>query len=112
MSPIADGSVKTTWKEEIGSSSASRAAIHWRAAAPLHFGQCRLRQQLSENSANAVDKVSARRGRVDAGIDSALGSAGARLFFTPNWSLLAKFDGDFASGSRTHAGSGTLRYTW
>jgi uncharacterized protein with beta-barrel porin domain len=44
--------------------------------------------------------------------DSALTSAGAELFFTPNWSLLAKFDGEFASGSQLYAGSGTLRYTW
>lgn len=44
--------------------------------------------------------------------DSALASAGAQLFFTPSWSLLAKFDGEFASGSQTYAGSGTLRYTW
>ena len=27
-------------------------------------------------------------------------------------SLLAKFDGEFAPGSQTYAGSGTLRYTW
>src|ERR1051326_1087107 len=44
--------------------------------------------------------------------DSALTSAGAELFFTPNWSLLAKFDGEFAKGSQTYAGTGTLRYTW
>jgi outer membrane autotransporter protein len=44
--------------------------------------------------------------------DSALTSAAAELFFTPNWSFLAKFDGEFASGSQTYAGSGTLRYTW
>jgi uncharacterized protein with beta-barrel porin domain len=44
--------------------------------------------------------------------DSALASAGAQLFFTPNWSLLAKFDGDFADGSQLYAGSGTLRYSW
>jgi uncharacterized protein with beta-barrel porin domain len=44
--------------------------------------------------------------------NSALTSAGAELFFTPNWSLLAKFDGEFASGAQTYAGSGTLRYTW
>ncbi|MGH6674254.1 MAG: autotransporter outer membrane beta-barrel domain-containing protein [Xanthobacteraceae bacterium] len=44
--------------------------------------------------------------------DSALTSAGAQLFFTPNWSLLAKFDGEFAGGSQLYAGSGTLRYTW
>jgi hypothetical protein len=34
------------------------------------------------------------------------------LFFTPNWSLLAKFDGEFADGYQLYAGSGTLRYTW
>jgi uncharacterized protein with beta-barrel porin domain len=44
--------------------------------------------------------------------DSALTSAGAQLFFTPNWSFLAKFDGEFASGSQLYAGTGTLRYTW
>ena len=44
--------------------------------------------------------------------DSALASAGAQFFFTPNWSFLAKFDGEFASGSQVYAGSGTLRYTW
>jgi len=44
--------------------------------------------------------------------DSALTSAGAELFFTPNLSLLAKFDGEFANGSQTYAGTGTLRYTW
>jgi hypothetical protein len=26
--------------------------------------------------------------------------------------LLLKFDGEFASGSLTYGGSGTLRYTW
>jgi hypothetical protein len=44
--------------------------------------------------------------------NSALTSAGAQLFFTPSWSLLAKFDGEFAPGSQTYAGSGTLRYSW
>ena len=44
--------------------------------------------------------------------DSALTSAGAELFFTPRWSLLVKFDGDFAPTSQTYAGSGTLRYVW
>jgi hypothetical protein len=46
MSPIAAGRVNTTWKYGTGKSSAARAAIHWRAAAPWHFGQCRLRQLL------------------------------------------------------------------
>ncbi len=44
--------------------------------------------------------------------NSALASAGAELFLASNWTLLAKFDGEFANGSQTYAGSGTLRYTW
>src|ERR1700677_1200756 len=43
---------------------------------------------------------------------SALTSAGAELFITPRLTLLAKFDGAFAAGSRTYTGTGTLRYTW
>jgi uncharacterized protein with beta-barrel porin domain len=44
--------------------------------------------------------------------DSALTTASAQLFFTPNWSVLVKFDGEFASSSQVYAGTGTLRYTW
>jgi uncharacterized protein with beta-barrel porin domain len=44
--------------------------------------------------------------------DSALTSAGAQLFLSANWSLIAKFDGESAPGSQTYAGTGTLRYTW
>jgi autotransporter-associated beta strand protein/YVTN family beta-propeller protein len=44
--------------------------------------------------------------------DSALASAGAELHVTPNWSLAAKFDGEFAARSQTYAGTGTVRYTW
>ena len=44
--------------------------------------------------------------------NSALTSAGAELFITPRLTLLAKFDGEFAPGSQTYAGSGTLRYSW
>ena len=44
--------------------------------------------------------------------DSALTSAGAELFITPRWTFLVKFDGEFAPGSQTYAGSGTLRYSW
>jgi uncharacterized protein with beta-barrel porin domain len=44
--------------------------------------------------------------------DSALTTAGAQLFLTPQWTLLAKFEGEFAPGSQTYAGTGTLRYTW
>jgi outer membrane autotransporter protein len=44
--------------------------------------------------------------------DSALTTAGAELHVNTNWSLLGKFDGDFAPGSQTCSGSGTVRYTW
>jgi outer membrane autotransporter protein len=44
--------------------------------------------------------------------DSALTSAGAELYIAPRWSLLAKFDGEFARRAQTYAGTGTLRYTW
>jgi uncharacterized protein with beta-barrel porin domain len=44
--------------------------------------------------------------------NSALTTVGAQLFITPQWTLLAKFDGEFASGSQTYAGSGTVRYSW
>jgi outer membrane autotransporter protein len=44
--------------------------------------------------------------------DSALTSTGGELFLTPRWTLLAKFDGEFANGSQTYAGTGTLRYSW
>ena len=44
--------------------------------------------------------------------NSALTSAGAELFVTPRLTLLVNFDGEFAQGSQTYAGSGTLRYRW
>jgi YVTN family beta-propeller protein/autotransporter-associated beta strand protein len=44
--------------------------------------------------------------------NSALTTLGAQLFLTPYWTLLAKFEGEFAPGSQTYAGTGTLRYTW
>ena len=44
--------------------------------------------------------------------NSALASAGAELKLNPHLSLLGKFDGEFANGSQTYAGTGTLRYTW
>jgi uncharacterized protein with beta-barrel porin domain len=44
--------------------------------------------------------------------NSALTTAGAELRITPALTLIGKFDGEFASGSQTYAGSGTLRYTW
>jgi autotransporter-associated beta strand protein len=44
--------------------------------------------------------------------NSALTSAGAELHITPSLTFTAKVDGEFAAGSRTYTGSGTLRYTW
>ena len=44
--------------------------------------------------------------------DSALVTAGAELRLANGIALLAKFDGEFASGSQTYAGTGTVRYTW
>jgi outer membrane autotransporter protein len=44
--------------------------------------------------------------------NSALTTVGAQLFLSPRWTLLAKFDCEFAVGSQTYAGSGTLRYIW
>jgi uncharacterized protein with beta-barrel porin domain len=44
--------------------------------------------------------------------DSALTSAGAQVLMSANWSLIGRFDGEFARGSQSCAGSATLRYTW
>ena len=44
--------------------------------------------------------------------NSALASVGGQLYFTPQWSFEAKFDGEFASTAQTYSGSGTLRYSW
>jgi autotransporter-associated beta strand protein len=44
--------------------------------------------------------------------NSALASAGAELRLANGATLLAKFDGQFASHSSTYAGTGTLRYRW
>ncbi len=44
--------------------------------------------------------------------NSALTSLGAELHLTRRWTLIGKFDGEFASSAQTYAGSGTLRYQW
>ena len=44
--------------------------------------------------------------------DSALTTASAQYFFTPDLSFTAKFDGEFAPTAQTYAGSGTLKYTF
>ena len=44
--------------------------------------------------------------------DSALASAGGELRLVNGVTLLAKFDGEFASHSSTYGGTGTIRYRW
>ena len=44
--------------------------------------------------------------------DSALVTAGAEIKLRSGWSVMAKFDGEFANGSQTYTGTGKLRYTW
>jgi outer membrane autotransporter protein len=44
--------------------------------------------------------------------NSALTTASTELHITANWSMIAKFDGEFASTAQTYAGTGTLRYSW
>jgi fibronectin-binding autotransporter adhesin len=44
--------------------------------------------------------------------NSALTSEEAEWWLDANWSVIAKFDGEFGNGSQTYAGSGTLRYRW
>ena len=44
--------------------------------------------------------------------NSALASAGGELRLANGVTLLAKFDGDFASHSSTYGGTGTFRYRW
>jgi outer membrane autotransporter protein len=44
--------------------------------------------------------------------DSALASAGTELRLANGVSLLGKFDGQFARGSSSYGGTGTIRYAW
>jgi uncharacterized protein with beta-barrel porin domain len=44
--------------------------------------------------------------------DSALVSTGAELRLVNGVTLSGKFDGEFARGSQTYAGTGTIRYKW
>jgi len=44
--------------------------------------------------------------------NSALTSIGAELKLNAKWSVIGKFDGEFASRSQTYAGTETVRYTW
>jgi len=44
--------------------------------------------------------------------DIALLTAGAEWRWRASWSVMAKFDGEFASSSKTYAGTATLKHTW
>jgi uncharacterized protein with beta-barrel porin domain len=44
--------------------------------------------------------------------DKALVSVGSELRLRNGWSVTGKFDGEYASGLQTYAGTGTARYTW
>jgi outer membrane autotransporter protein len=44
--------------------------------------------------------------------DAALVSAGAEVRLINGFALAAKFDGEFAKGSYTYAGTGSVRYAW
>ena len=44
--------------------------------------------------------------------NSLLTSTSAEVAITSAWSLAGKFDGEFARGSQTYAGTGTVRYRW
>jgi uncharacterized protein with beta-barrel porin domain len=44
--------------------------------------------------------------------DSALITASAELRLNATWSVLAKFDGEFAPNSQAYAGRGTPRASW
>jgi outer membrane autotransporter protein len=44
--------------------------------------------------------------------DKALVSAGSDVRFNNNWSIVGKFDGEFASRQQSYGGTATVRYTW
>jgi hypothetical protein len=103
-------------------------AFNIRRSAPEHqseIGWCGARATADENSLYGLvirlffpTLLLLRAGRIGnflsitRAANSALTTAGAELHLTQAWSLLAKFDGEFAKGSQTYAGTGTLRYAW
>ena len=44
--------------------------------------------------------------------DSALTTLETELRLNPNWSVAARFDGQFANSLQTYSGTATLRYSW
>ena len=79
----------------------------------LEYKRGNIRQ--STRAHNANPRGDKHRGIVNGATpakDFALASAGAELRLVNGVTLLAKFDGEFARGSQTYAGTGTLRYAW
>ncbi len=71
-------------------------------------GSQRARIMQTREETNTEASSTARRPRKTL----ALASAGAELRLVNGVTLLAKFDGEFARGSQTYAGTGTIRYAW
>jgi outer membrane autotransporter protein len=44
--------------------------------------------------------------------DLALVTAGAQWNMSSNWSVMARFDGEFGNGAQTYTGTARLRYAW
>jgi uncharacterized protein with beta-barrel porin domain len=42
----------------------------------------------------------------------ALATAGAEWRWRDGWSIMAKFDGEFAKGSDSYGGTAQIRYSW
>jgi uncharacterized protein with beta-barrel porin domain len=39
-------------------------------------------------------------------------TAGAEWHMSGNWSLMARFDGEFGNGDQAYTGTARLRFTW
>ena len=44
--------------------------------------------------------------------DRALIAAGAEWRFAKNWTLMAKFDGEFGNGTKIYSATGRISYSW
>jgi outer membrane autotransporter protein len=65
-------------------------------------------------AAGALSGAAVGFGVVGAPLPQSIGlaSASSELKLGNNWSLLAKFDGQIASGAQFYSGTGTVRYAW
>jgi hypothetical protein len=71
------------------------------AAAPVQYPVWLLRHEFQECAERATPPS-----------DLALLTAGAEWRWRSGWSVLGKFDGEFANGAQTYTGTGKLEYTW